>query len=65
MWPGFDPEIQRQLHNVKEMVSLRHQTPTREWPLIFLDERGELLVVREWPNGSLTAYLDAPASERR
>jgi hypothetical protein len=56
MWTGFDPELSRQLRNVREMVSLRHQTPTREWPLIFMEEHSEMLVVREWPNGSITAY---------
>lgn len=62
MWSGFDPELRRQLHQIREMVSLQHQTPTREWPLIFLDEEQELLVVREWPNGSVTAYtMSAPS----
>jgi hypothetical protein len=56
MWSGFDPELTRQLRNVRELVSLRHQAPTREWPLVFVDEHNELLVVREWPNGSITAY---------
>jgi len=56
MWSGFDPEILRQLAFVREMVTLRHQTPTREWPLVFVDQHDELLVIREWPNGSITAY---------
>jgi len=56
MWPGFDPEILRQLAFVREMVTLRHQTPTREWPLVFVEQHDELLVIREWPNGSITAY---------
>jgi hypothetical protein len=55
MW-SMDPEIWRQLERVKEMVVLQHQTPTREWPLIVEESRDELLVVREWPNGSITAY---------
>ncbi len=38
------------------MVTLQHQTPTREWPLIVEESPDELLVIREWPNGSLTAY---------
>ena len=46
------------------MVALRHSTPSREWPLIFLHDRGELLVVREWPNGALTAYVDSIRSDR-
>ena len=59
MWPGFDPQIRRDLNFVRELVALRHSTPTREWPLVFLHDRGELLVVREWPNGALTAYVDS------
>ena len=39
------------------MVGLSHQTPTTEWPLTFVDEFDELLVVREWPGGVITAYL--------
>ena len=54
---AFDPEMRRQLATVKEMVALRHQTPTKEWPLIFVEEHDALLVVREWPDGSITAYV--------
>jgi hypothetical protein len=57
MWPGLDPEFVRQLANIRQMVSLRYQSPTREWPLVFVDDRDELLVIREWPDGSMTAYL--------
>jgi hypothetical protein len=57
MWSGLDPELRRQLDYVRQMVSLRHQTPTREWPLVFSHEHHELLVVREWPDGSVTAYM--------
>jgi hypothetical protein len=59
MWPGFDPELFRQLSNLREMVSLCHQTPVREWPLVLVDAHDEILVVREWPNGSMTAYMMA------
>jgi hypothetical protein len=38
------------------MVALRYQMPTKEWPLIYVEEHGALLVVREWPDGSVTAY---------
>jgi hypothetical protein len=55
MW-SLDPEIARQLARVREMVTLQQQTPTREWPLFVEESRDELLVVREWPNGSITAY---------
>lgn len=57
MWSGFDPEFVRQLGVIRQMVALRYQSPTREWPVIVVDDRDELLVVRQWPDGSLTAYL--------
>jgi hypothetical protein len=56
MWPGFDPELRRQLAFIRQVVSLRHQTPEREWPLILVEEHDAMLVVREWPDGSITAY---------
>ena len=56
MWHGFDPGIRRDLSTIRELVALRHQTPTREWPLIYVKEQDALLVVREWPDGSITAY---------
>lgn len=56
-WSGFDPELRRQLDTIRQMVALTHQTPTREWPLIFIGEHDVLLVVREWPDGSITAYV--------
>ena len=64
MWRGLDPEIRRQLDNVRQMVALRHQTPVREWALIFVADRDELLVVREWPNRTITAYATSEYSER-
>ena len=56
MWSGFDPELRRQFATIRELVALRQQTPTREWPLIFIPELDALLVVREWPGGTITAY---------
>jgi len=56
MWPGFDPQIVRALAAIREMVALQYQTPSREWPLVFVQEHDALLVVREWPDGSMTAY---------
>ena len=56
MWPGFDPQIQRDLATIKALVNLRPQTPTREWPLVFVSEHEAMLVVREWPGGEITAY---------
>lgn len=57
MWFDLDPEIRRQLEHVRRMVSLQRQTPTREWPLLPVDEHEALLVIREWPDGTITAYL--------
>ena len=56
MWQGFDADLQRQLFLLKEQVMRRQQTPTHEWPLVFVEEHAALLVVREWPDGGLTAY---------
>jgi hypothetical protein len=64
MWSGFDPELHRQFSSIKRMVALRHQTPTNEWPLVFLEEHDALLVVREWPNGEITAYATSEYSDR-
>ena len=58
MW-SMDPELHRQLARVREMVTRQHATPTREWPLIVEESLEELLVVREWPDGSITAYTMA------
>jgi hypothetical protein len=57
MWSGFDPQFRREFDSIRRLVALRYQAPTREWPLIFDDEQCELLVVREWPDGSVTAYI--------
>jgi len=57
MWNGFDSEFQKQLATVKTLTNLSHQTPTKEWPLTFVEEHDALLVVREWPDGSITAYM--------
>jgi len=65
MWSGFDPELRRQLDSIRQMVARQHQTPTREWPLIFVDQHNLLLVVREWPDGSLTAYATSDHSNTR
>jgi hypothetical protein len=62
MWSGLNPELQRQLQTVRQMVQRSHQTPTREWPLIFLEDHDALLVVREWPDGTITAYATSEFS---
>ena len=63
MWGGMDPEHRKELENIREMVTLRHQAPTKEWPLVFVREFGELLVVREWAGGNITAYATAEHSK--
>jgi hypothetical protein len=62
MWSGFDPQLRRDLDWIREMVALQPQTPTREWPLVWDEELAELLVVREWPDGSVTAYFASSKS---
>jgi hypothetical protein len=56
MWSGFDPEVQRKLALTKEIVARRWQTPTSEWPLVVVREHNALLVIREWPDGTITAF---------
>jgi hypothetical protein len=63
MWPGFDPQLRRDFENIRQMVRLQHQVPTREWPLIVENPDDELLVVREWRDGSVTAYLTSEYSD--
>jgi hypothetical protein len=65
MWFGLDPELRRQLDGIRQMVQRSHQTPTREWPLIFVDDHDVLLVIREWPDGAITAYSTSEYSDRR
>ena len=57
MYFGWDPDIQRQFDFLKQSLKRSQQTPTREWPLIHIEELDALLVVREWPDGGLTAYM--------
>jgi hypothetical protein len=66
MWSGFDPELRRQLDNVRQMVKRSHQTPTQEWPVIFVEDLNAVLVIREWPDGAMTAFcmLRGPGSNR-
>jgi hypothetical protein len=56
MWPGFDPETQRALQSLRRQVQLTHQTPTREWPLLYIAQQDLFFIVREWPDGTITAY---------
>jgi hypothetical protein len=56
VWSGFDPHVLRDLATIRGMVERQHRTPTKEWPLVFVQEHDALLVVREWPDGSVTAY---------
>ncbi len=55
MW-GMDPDVWKQFEHIREMVKLSQQSPVKEWPLVFVEEFGSLLVVREWPGGNITAY---------
>jgi len=59
-----DPDLHRQLDHIRRMVALTRLTPTKEWPLLFLEDHDELLVVREWPNGEITAYTTSEYSDR-
>ena len=56
MWHGFDPHVVQAWATIRGLVALQHQTPTREWPLVIVQEHDALLIVREWPDGSVTAY---------
>ena len=64
MWYGMDPNVFRELARIRQMVALRHQTPTQEWPLQFIEEYNLLLVVRTWPDGTITAYATDEYSDR-
>ena len=64
MWSGFDRDLQREFDNIRRMVALTRLTPTKEWPLVFVDEHNVLFVVREWPNGEITAYATDEYSEQ-
>jgi hypothetical protein len=59
----FDPELQKQLALIKDLTNRRQQTPTKEWPLIFVEEHDATLVVREWPDGEITAYATSEISD--
>ncbi len=65
MWFGFDPELRHQFDTIRQMSRLSRQTPTREWPLVFVAEHDSLFVVREWPDGSLTAYATSDIVGRK
>ena len=59
MWSGFDPQLLRELDTIRQLVRLTHQNPVREWPLAVIPEQDVLFVVREWPDGTITAYTMA------
>jgi hypothetical protein len=56
MWPGFDPKLIRELETIRQLVRLKRQTPVQEWPLAVIPEHDVLFVIREWRDGSITAY---------
>ena len=62
MWSGMDPELLKQFAHIRTMVRLSHQSPSKEWPLVVVDEFESLLVVREWPGGEITAYAASTRS---
>jgi hypothetical protein len=62
MWSGFDPDLRQQLEVMREMVALQRLTPTREWPLVYVEGHDAVLVIREWPNGSMTSYTMSDVS---
>ena len=57
MWNGFDAETRRQLAMIKDTTARRARTPVHEWPVIFVEAQNSVLVVREYGNGEVTAYL--------
>jgi hypothetical protein len=63
MWSNFG-DLHRELATIRRMVSLQHQTPTQEWPVVFVDEHDLLLVVRIWPDGTITAYATDEHSDK-
>ena len=63
MWHGFDAELWRKFETIKDLANLTRETPTREWPLIFVEEHDVMLVVREWPDGQITAYATSEFSD--
>ena len=60
MWPGLDPEFVRQLDTIRQMVTLSYQSPTREWPLVFVEDRDELLVFtgKDFRNRRVDDYME-------
>ena len=65
MWSGFDPDLRHRWNAIREMVALQQQTPTREWPLVVVEEHDALLVIRQWPNGSITSYVTSLSDQKR
>ena len=57
--------VQRQLATIKEMTARRFLTPTREWPVVVVEDHDSLVVIREWPDGGLTAYSTDLSGIRR
>ena len=65
MWSGINPKLRRHRATLRTMVRLSHQSPAREWPLVFVSEFESLLVIREWPGGEVTAYTASPRPEQQ
>jgi hypothetical protein len=61
----MDPALRRELNAVRTLVRQRYQTPVKEWPLAFIESVNALFVVREWPDGTITAYtIPVPSASR-
>jgi hypothetical protein len=56
MLHGVNPNSWPEFAWLRAMLALQQQTPTKEWPLLYVEEHDALLVVREWPDGSVTSY---------
>ena len=60
MWDGLNPNLLPEFVHLRAMIALQRQTPTAEFPLIYIDEQNVLFVVRTWPDGSITCYTMSP-----
>ena len=65
MWDGLNPNLLPEFINLRAMIALQRQTPTAEFPLIFMEEHDVMFVVRTWPDGSITCYTMTPPEDSR
>ena len=57
MWLNMNPNCWPELRQIREAVARQHQVPTQECAVTYIKKYKAALVVREWPDGSLTANL--------